>query len=68
MYDQLEGVANSGMAIEVFKEALAPETTTERKAEIGLRLLDYCPLDSLGLVGLWEMSVGASNAPERGSE
>ena len=53
-YEHLEGVADGGMAMEVFNEALAPETAAERKAEIEQQLLDYCHLDTLALVRLRE--------------
>lgn len=59
-YDHLSGVADGGMALEAFKEAIAPETTPERKAEIERELLAYCHLDTLGLVRLWEVFGGGS--------
>jgi hypothetical protein len=53
-YDHLEGVADGAMAVEAYKEAVAPGTTPERKAQIERELLAYCHLDTLGLVRLWE--------------
>lgn len=52
-YDQLEGVQNGGMAMEAYQEAIHPQTTPERKAEINRQLLAYCKLDTWALVRLW---------------
>ena len=52
-YDDLEGVQDGGMAMEVFLEALAPKTSVERKAEIERQLLSYCALDTYAMVRLW---------------
>ena len=57
-YENLAGIADGGMAMEAFKEALAPETTPERKQEIETQLLEYCNLDTLALVRLWELFKG----------
>ena len=53
-YAQLEGVADGEMAVEAYREAIAPETTVERRAKIEGQLLAYCELDTLALVRLWE--------------
>tara|TARA_R110000850_G_scaffold135382_6_gene256591 strand:- start:2975 stop:3124 length:150 start_codon:yes stop_codon:yes gene_type:complete len=45
-YSELEGVADGGMAVTVFKEALAPETSAEWKREGEDQLLKYCHLDT----------------------
>ena len=60
-YDHLKGVADGGMAVAAFKEAIAPEATPERKAEIEKELLAYCHLDTLGLVRLWERFGGTQS-------
>ena len=60
-YDDLEGVADGGMAVEVFKEAIAAETSQQRKAEIEEQLLKYCQLDTLALVRMWEVFRGTNN-------
>jgi hypothetical protein len=52
-YDELDGVQDGGMAMDVFSEAIASETTSERKVEIEKQLLDYCELDTTALVRLW---------------
>jgi hypothetical protein len=57
-YDTLEGVQNGGMAVESYKEAIAPATTPERKQEICRQLLDYCKLDTFAMVRMWERFCG----------
>jgi hypothetical protein len=57
-YDQLTGVQDGGMAMEAFVEAIAPDTTLERKAEIEGQLLAYCQLDTLAMVRLWQLFSG----------
>ncbi len=52
-YDDLEGVQDGGMAMEAFVEALAQQTSKERKAEIERQLLSYCALDTYAMVRLW---------------
>ena len=53
-YDQLDGVHDGGMAMEAFREALSPETTPARKAQIKQQLTDYCRLDTYAMVRLWQ--------------
>lgn len=60
-YDHLTGVADGAMAVVAFRDAINPETTPERKAEIEKELLAYCHLDTLGLVRLWERFGGGGN-------
>jgi hypothetical protein len=57
-YDDLEGVQDGGMAMTAFDEALAPQTTPARKAEIERQLLDYCKLDTYAMVRLWSAFTG----------
>ena len=45
------------MAISAYREAIAPKTTPERKAEIHQQLDAYCALDTLALVRIWEFFV-----------
>ena len=52
-YDKLDGVQNGGMAMDAFFEALAPETSATRKAEIKSQLLAYCALDTNAMVRIW---------------
>lgn len=57
-YEALEGVADGEMAVEAYREAIAPATTPERRAEIEAQLLAYCHLDTLAMVRLWEVFRG----------
>lgn len=53
-YDQLEGVQNGGMAVEVYLEAINSNTTLERKQEIEKQLIEYCKLDTFAMVKLYQ--------------
>lgn len=57
-YDQLEGIADGATAMETFWEAIHPETTPERKAQIQQQLEAYCQLDTLAMVRLWHFLRG----------
>ena len=50
-YDTLEGVQDGSMAVESYKEAIAPATAPERKQEIRRQLLESSRLE-LGVAGL----------------
>jgi len=54
-YSQLEGVQDGGSAVESYKEAISPNTTPERKAEIRQQLIEYCKLDTFAMVRMWEV-------------
>jgi hypothetical protein len=54
-YEALDGVADGGMAVEAYREAIGAETTPERREEIERQLLAYCHLDTLAMVRLWEV-------------
>lgn len=54
-YSQLAGVKSGDMAVEAFKEAINPLTTPERKQEIQRQLLEYCKLDTLAMVRMWNV-------------
>lgn len=56
-YSGLEGVQNGGMAMEAYREAIAPKTTKTGKAKIEQQLLEYCKLDTLALVEVWNKFV-----------
>ena len=60
-YDDLEGVQDGGMAQAAYQEAIAPETTPERKHEIERQLHEYCKLDTLAMVRMWEVFAGNIN-------
>ncbi len=57
-YRQLDGVQDGGMAMEAFVEAIAPQTTPQRKDQIASQLRDYCTLDTLATVKLWQLLSG----------
>jgi hypothetical protein len=59
-YDDLDGVQNGGMAMDAFLEALAPQTSKMRKAEIEQQLLAYCALDTYAMVRLWSIFSGTA--------
>ncbi len=52
-YGDLNGVQDGGMAMETFLEAISPQTSAARKAEIEQQLLAYCALDTYAMVRLW---------------
>ena len=57
-YDGLDGVQDGRMAQLAFLEAMAADTTAERKAAIEQQLLAYCELDTLAMVRMWEFFRG----------
>jgi hypothetical protein len=57
-YDTLDGVQDGGMAMDAFLEAIHPDTSTERKAQIRVQLLAYCKLDTYAMVRLWQVLAG----------
>lgn len=57
-YESLEGVKNGSLAMEAYLEAIHPDTTLERKAEIEEQLLEYCGLDTFAMVRLWQFLSG----------
>ena len=59
-YDQLDGVQDGGMAMDAYREAIHASTTANRKAQIERQLLDYCGLDTLAMVRLWQFFTGRS--------
>lgn len=59
-YGDLDGVQNGGMAMDAFLEALAPQTSKDRKVEIEQQLLAYCALDTYAMVRLWSIFSGSA--------
>lgn len=59
-YGDLNGVQDGGMAMDAFLEALAPQTSKTRKAEIEQQLLAYCALDTYAMVRLWSVFSGSA--------
>lgn len=53
-YDALDGVQGGGMAMEAYLEAINTGTNSTRKEQLREQLLDYCGLDTLALVRLWQ--------------
>jgi len=60
-YEALDGVQNGGMAMEAFLEAIYPDTSSERKAQIEQQLLQYCGLDTFAMVRLWQFLAGRND-------
>lgn len=59
-YGDLDGVQDGSMAMDAFLEALAPQTSQTRKAEIEQQLLAYCALDTYAMVRLWSIFSGSA--------
>lgn len=59
-YGDLDGVQDGGMAMDAFLEALAPQSSKERREEIEQQLLAYCALDTYAMVRLWSIFSGSS--------
>lgn len=57
-YANLDGVADGSLAMEAYKEAVSPETASERKAQIEMQLKKYCGLDTHAMVKLWQKFCG----------
>ena len=49
------------LAVDSYKEAIASNTTLERKAEIRRQLIEYCKLDTFAMVRMWEFFKGGRN-------
>ena len=61
-YDALPGVKDGGMAMEAYVEAIAPATSPERREQIRRELVEYCALDTLAMVKVWEFFSGRTPA------
>lgn len=59
-YADLDSVQDGGMAMQAFQEAIAKETSSQRKEEIERQLLAYCSLDTYAMVRLWAAFSGSS--------
>jgi hypothetical protein len=57
-YSDLDGVQDGMMAVAAYQEAVNPDTSPERKAEIRTQLDKYCCLDTFAMVRLWRFFMG----------
>lgn len=57
-YDKLSGVKDGSMAMIAYLEAIRAGTSTARKEEIHRELLEYCKLDTLAMVRVWQFLSG----------
>lgn len=57
-YGALDGVKDGNAAMDAYREAIAPQTTAGRRAEIRQQLLRYCALDTYALVRVWQQLSG----------
>jgi hypothetical protein len=57
-YEALDGVKDGTGAVGAYFEAIAPETTDARRDALRRQLLDYCRLDTLALVKVWQRLSG----------
>ena len=57
-HENLEEIQDGNAAAAGYQEAIAPETSDERREEIRRQLLDYCHLDTLATVKIWEVFCG----------
>ena len=58
-YRNLEGVQDGAMAMDAFREVLAPQISRTRKTEIEQQLLAYCAHDTYAMVRLWSVFTGS---------
>ncbi|EIM98550.1 hypothetical protein WQE_23518 [Paraburkholderia hospita] len=57
-YGALDGVQDGAMAMDAFREAIAPETSSQRRTQIEKQLTAYCGLDTYAMVRLWQFLAG----------
>ncbi len=57
-YGDLDGVNHGTGAIVAYLEAVNPAASEERKTEIARQLREYCALDTLAMVRLWQFLSG----------
>ena len=53
-YEDLDGVQHGGAAMEAYTEAIQPDTTSERRAQLHEQLLRYCELDTYAMIKIWQ--------------
>jgi hypothetical protein len=64
-YDVLDGVQDGGAAMQAYVEAIDLKMSPARKLQIERQLLDYCHLDTLAMVRLWQFFAGKQTASGR---
>jgi hypothetical protein len=57
-YSDLEEVQHGMGAVDAYKEAIAPDTTPERKQELRDRMFEYCKLDTYATIEIWKLFKG----------
>jgi hypothetical protein len=57
-HDNLDEIQDGNAASEAYREAIDAETAAERREEIRKNLLEYCHLDTLATVKMWEIFTG----------
>lgn len=62
-YDALDGVQHGGAAMQAYAEAIDAATGPARREQIRRQLLDYCHLDTLAMVRLWQFFSGHPPVP-----
>lgn len=60
-YDSLAGVQDGGMAMNAYLRAISPEASLSEKERIEKELLEYCWLDTYGMVRLWQFFSGRND-------
>lgn len=54
-YRQLEGIQDGAMAMQAYAEATAAGTSDARRDQLRRQLLEYCKLDTLAMVRIWQV-------------
>ena len=62
-YDGLDEVQDGGAAMQAYVEAIDQRTSAARRQQIERQLLDYCHLDTLAMVRLWQFFSGQQPLP-----
>lgn len=60
-YDSLAGVQDGGMAMNAYLRAVSSEASPSEKERIEKELLEYCWLDTYGMVRLWQFFSGRND-------
>jgi hypothetical protein len=60
-YDALDGVKDGNMAQAAYQVAISSESTSESKERIQQQLHEYCKLDTLAIVRIWQAFKGSKD-------